>query len=145
MTTNIMRVDEIAVPDFLSSLGLQDKIFVQMLFLHSDGFFHFCDPSKKFGNPNSVTGIYIAFFKNHFFLAKPLKIQVYVIFGLARYLDLKDHWLACTLATVPTLRCTVVYIQLKRRQNLTKEIKIKKENLNQILILFFFSIAFVSH
>merc|ERR1712081_22440 len=62
MMSNIMRVDDIVVPDFLSNLNLQDKIFAQMLFLHSDGFFYFCDPSKKFGNPNADTGVFIAFY-----------------------------------------------------------------------------------
>merc|ERR1711954_78926 len=81
LTSNIMRVDEIVVPDFLYILNLQDKIFVEMLFLHSDGFFYFCDPSKKFGNPNSATGIFIAFCRNHFFLVNPLKILVQVIFS----------------------------------------------------------------
>ena len=68
LISKTMRCDDEVVPELLTTLKLRSKIAIRFIFLHEDGIFYIC--TNGYGDPKG-TGIFVAFCRNHFFLAEP--------------------------------------------------------------------------
>ena len=64
------RVAEVAVPDFLNTIQVKNKVCIRII-SHRSGDDFILLP-EKYGNPNCSTMVYIVHSINHFFLAKPI-------------------------------------------------------------------------